>query len=125
MMYLLSCHHKSLWDSSHVFLRQDTVHRALEPPYSGPHHIIARTDKTLQIVIQGRHITVSADRVKPTYLLGASQHDTNNPPAPPSNARQDTNSAYKDHIFRAHYTPSSSFHHLALFSTGGDVGTPT
>ena len=76
--------HNSLRNSSHVYLRQDPVCRALEPPYSGPHQVITRTDKTLQIVVRGRHVTVSADIVKPAYLLEASQHDTNNPPAPPN-----------------------------------------
>ena len=45
--------HKSLRDSSHVFLRQDTIRRGLEPQYSVPHQVITRTDKTLQIVLRG------------------------------------------------------------------------
>jgi hypothetical protein len=38
--------HMELWGSTHVFLRQDATCRSLEPPYSGPHRVIARTDKT-------------------------------------------------------------------------------
>ena len=52
---------KILQDSMHVFLWQDTILCALEPPYSGPHKVIARTDKTLKIVVRGRQITVSAE----------------------------------------------------------------
>jgi hypothetical protein len=73
--------HKDLKDSTHVFLRQDTIRRALEPPYSGPHKAIARTDKTLNIVVRGRQVTVSADRVKPAYILEAPHHGTGSPPA--------------------------------------------
>ena len=62
--------HEDLQDSPHVFLRQDTVRRALQPPYSGPHQVIARTDKTHTIFVRGRHVTVSTDRVKTAYLLG-------------------------------------------------------
>ena len=75
--------HKDLGDSTHVFLRQDAIRRALEPPYSGPHEVIARTDKTLTIVVRGRHVTVSADRVKPAYILERTQHGTGSPPAQP------------------------------------------
>jgi hypothetical protein len=37
--------HKDLKASTNVFLQQDTIRCALEPPYSGPHKVIARTDK--------------------------------------------------------------------------------
>ena len=62
-----------------AFLRQDTKLRSLETLYSGPHKMIARTDKAFQIIVRGRQITVSADRVKSDYLLEKS-HDTGNPP---------------------------------------------
>ncbi|XP_046681585.1 uncharacterized protein LOC124368353 [Homalodisca vitripennis] len=32
---------------THVFLRDDTVRRALQPPYSGPHKVLSRDDKTM------------------------------------------------------------------------------
>jgi hypothetical protein len=32
-------------DSTHVFLRQDAVRRPLDPPYSRPHNVLARTKK--------------------------------------------------------------------------------
>jgi len=78
--------HKDLQDSTHVFLRQDAVRRALQPPYSGPHQVTSHTDKTHTIIVHGRHVTVSTDRVNPAYLLGGNQHDSGSPPAQPSNA---------------------------------------
>ena len=71
--------HKDLRNLTHIFLRQDAISHALEPPYSGSHKVIARTDKTLKIVIRGRQVTVSTDRVKPACLLEGTQHDTSNP----------------------------------------------
>ena len=53
--------HKELKDSMHVFLRLDTARHVLQPPYSGPHKVIARTDKTFKIVVRGRQVTVSTD----------------------------------------------------------------
>ena len=61
-----------------------TIRGSLEPPYSGPNLVRVHSDKALQIVVRGRHVNFLADRVKPAYLLGASQHDTNNPPALPN-----------------------------------------
>ena len=74
--------HKDLPHSTHVFLRQDGVRRSLQQPYSGPHLVLARTDKTLDIVVRGRNVTVSTDRVKPAYLLQDAQPD-NSPPVHP------------------------------------------
>ena len=57
--------HKDLKDSTHVFLLQDTARRALQPPYSGPHKVIARTDKKFKIVVWSRQVTFSIERHKP------------------------------------------------------------
>jgi len=78
--------HKDLLDSTHVFLRQDSVRRALDPLYSGAHKIIARSDKTLTFSVRGRQVTVSTDRVKPAYTLEETQHDTGSPQAQPCSA---------------------------------------
>jgi hypothetical protein len=51
---LASFIHKDLWDSTHVFLRQDAIRCALEPQYSGPHIVIARMDKTQLSCAAGR-----------------------------------------------------------------------
>jgi len=56
---------KDLADSTHVFLRQDALRRPLDPPYSGPYKVLARTKKTLRIAINGRPVTVLIVSVKP------------------------------------------------------------
>jgi hypothetical protein len=61
--------HKDLHNCMHVFLRQDTTRRALEPPYSGPYQVLSRRAKTLKLLVRGKPVTVSADRVKPAYVL--------------------------------------------------------
>jgi hypothetical protein len=61
--------HKDLHNCTHVFLRQDATRRALEPPYSGPYQVLSWREKTLQLIVRGKPVTVSADRVKPVYVL--------------------------------------------------------
>lgn len=68
---------KDLETASHVFLRDDTVRRPLQPPYTGPHQVIDRSGdgKTFTIVVKGRTVVVSVDRVKPAYVERTdSQH---------------------------------------------------
>jgi hypothetical protein len=77
---------KDLRESTHVFLRQDAIRRALEPPYSGPQKVIARTDKILKIDVRGRQVTVSTDRINSAYILEGTQHDNGSPQAEPSSA---------------------------------------
>jgi hypothetical protein len=39
--------HKDLEKCTHVFLHQDAMRQALEPPYSGPYQVLSWRDKTL------------------------------------------------------------------------------
>jgi hypothetical protein len=73
--------HKDLTNCTHVFLRQDSASRALQPPYSGPYQVLSRKDKPLKLLVRGKPITVSADRVKPAYILNEddSGHTTPKP----------------------------------------------
>jgi hypothetical protein len=48
--------HKDLRDSARVFLRLGAVRHALEPPYSDPDKVIARTDKTQLSWAAGRSL---------------------------------------------------------------------
>ena len=80
--------HKDLADSTQVFLRHDAVRRPLDPPYSGLQMVLARTNKTLQIAINGRPITVSPDRVKPAYIMAESYSRTVNARTPPEQSTQ-------------------------------------
>ncbi|GFV08869.1 retrovirus-related Pol polyprotein from transposon 412 [Trichonephila clavipes] len=48
-----------------------SLHKVSPPltqPYTGPHEVIARTDKTLQIIINSKPSWVSIDRVKPAFV---------------------------------------------------------
>lgn len=70
---------KDLSSCSHVFLRDDTVRGALKPPYSGPHPVIRRDDKTFTLSLRGRETTVSIDRVKPAYIFEELSPTTTTP----------------------------------------------
>jgi hypothetical protein len=72
--------HSNMDRCTHVFLRQDALRRALEPPYSGPYQILSRRDKTLRLLIRGRPVTMSTDRVKPTYSLNGTIGGTDSTP---------------------------------------------
>ncbi|XP_064468634.1 uncharacterized protein LOC135381750 [Ornithodoros turicata] len=68
-------------------LPQDAVRWALTPPYSGPHTILSRGEKTFRIFIRGKPETVSADRIKPAFVecptiaaSSASEDDSDDPP---------------------------------------------
>jgi cleavage and polyadenylation specificity factor subunit 1 len=61
--------HKDLHNCTHVFLRQDATLRPLEPPYSDPYQVLSRREKRLKLLVRGKPVTVSADRVKPAYVL--------------------------------------------------------
>ncbi|GBM92765.1 Retrovirus-related Pol polyprotein from transposon 412 [Araneus ventricosus] len=61
--------HPSLKSSCHIFLRVDRVQPPLRQPYTGPHKVLRRTDKTITVDINGRKTTVSLGRVKPAHLL--------------------------------------------------------
>jgi hypothetical protein len=61
--------HSDLEKCTHIFLWQDTTPRALERPYSGPYQILSWREKTMQILVHDRPVTVSIDGVKPAYML--------------------------------------------------------
>jgi len=82
--------HKDLADSTHVFHGQDAVRRPLDPPYSDPYKVLARTKKTLRIAINGRTVTVSTDRVKPAYIMKETDGHTVTARAPPEQTSQPT-----------------------------------
>ncbi|CAB3253658.1 unnamed protein product [Arctia plantaginis] len=75
---------RKLSTSSHVFLRRGQACRSLEPPYSGPHKVIARADKTFDIEVQGKVITVSIDRIKPAFTVREEASSPIAPIAPPA-----------------------------------------
>lgn len=64
---------RDLQSTSHVFLRQDRLRGALEPPYTGPYKVIQRHPKFFNIDIQGKNINVSINRLKPAYMMREAQ----------------------------------------------------
>lgn len=58
---------RNLKTANHVFLRQGQPLKSLEPPYSGPYKVVTRGDKTFQIEILGKTVTVTIDRLKPAF----------------------------------------------------------
>ncbi|GFX98070.1 uncharacterized protein TNCV_4907191 [Trichonephila clavipes] len=61
--------HPSVQSSSHIFLRIDRVQPPFRQPYTGPHKVLSRTDKTITIDVNGRKTSFSLDCVKPTHLF--------------------------------------------------------
>ncbi|KAG7294803.1 hypothetical protein JYU34_022827 [Plutella xylostella] len=99
---------KDLATSSHVFLRDCTVGGALKPAYSGPHKVVQRGDKIFKILVNGKQVTVSIDRIKPAFILcdpdtttptSHTHHKT--PNTPPHTVTRHTPNAENRDILRA------------------------
>lgn len=80
---------KDLQTCTHVFLRDDAVRPPLKTPYDGPYEILSRNDKTFEILVKGRKIRVSIDRLKAAFLPIDEQSKT---ASEPSNISNDTQS---------------------------------
>jgi len=107
--------HKDLLDSTHVFLRQDAVHRALDPPYSGPHKIIARSDKIQ--TFRARPAGHCLNRPSQARLRTGRNPARHRQPTSPAlqyfnKTCRNTNSTTQDYTFRARCTLPGSFHSL-------------
>lgn len=60
---------KELATAEHVFLREDASRGAFQPAYTGPHKILQRGDKVFKILVKGKHVTVTIDRLKPAFIV--------------------------------------------------------
>ncbi|XP_052128576.1 uncharacterized protein LOC127750579 [Frankliniella occidentalis] len=78
---------------SHVFLRDDAVRKRLQQPYTGPHPVAQRDDKTVTILVNNAERRVSIDRVKPAFTIQdeavpgpdpASKPPSSSSPPPPT-----------------------------------------
>ncbi|MBM6549339.1 DDE-type integrase/transposase/recombinase, partial [Streptococcus dysgalactiae subsp. equisimilis] len=87
--------HPELATCPFIFLRTEGSHPPLTAPYTGPHRVLRRADKTFVIDREGRKETVTIERVKPAFLddpapIPSTSHaptDTDThvrPPAPSS-----------------------------------------
>ena len=59
---------KGLATATHVFIRQDVVHKLLQPPYNGPFLVVKRMDKHYTVDINSQKDTFFIDRLKPAHL---------------------------------------------------------
>jgi hypothetical protein len=88
--------------------------------YSGPHQILSQTDKTLQILVRGKPITVSADRVKQAYILNGTNF---NPPATATSAiALPATALYTNYPFWSPYPFPLSLQHLSNHLCRGECG---
>ncbi|XP_063242438.1 uncharacterized protein LOC134542236 [Bacillus rossius redtenbacheri] len=60
---------KDLPMASEVFIHCEGQKGSLNAPYEGPFPILSRTLKTANLLMHGRHTTVSIDRLKPANVL--------------------------------------------------------
>ncbi|KAL4713380.1 hypothetical protein ACJJTC_016848 [Scirpophaga incertulas] len=65
----------------------DALRGALEAPYTGPHKVISRSDKTITIHTNRGPVTVSIDRVKPGYVLAENRQEMSHSHVQKDNAR--------------------------------------
>jgi cleavage and polyadenylation specificity factor subunit 1 len=62
-------YHKNLFDCTHVWIRDDSVHKALQPPYSEPFRVINRINNHLfNVDVAGKFVNISTERLKPAFL---------------------------------------------------------
>lgn len=61
--------HKNLMESSHVFIRQDSVRKPLQQPFEGPFQVIKRTPKFFKLIVKGVEKNIAINRLKPAFFL--------------------------------------------------------
>ena len=70
----------SLQAAEFVFIRRDTPHRPLQPPYTGPYKVLEKKPKFFKIQCGTRTETVSIDRLKPANTDPEQQVKPAQPP---------------------------------------------
>ncbi|KYN05201.1 hypothetical protein ALC62_03908 [Cyphomyrmex costatus] len=63
---------KDLTRAEQVFIRRDAQKVMLQAPYDGPYAVVSRDEKVFVVLVQGKKVTISVDRLKPAYILAES-----------------------------------------------------
>ncbi|XP_063634892.1 uncharacterized protein LOC134805542 [Cydia splendana] len=80
--------HKDLRTCQNVFLRIDTGHKALKPPYEGPYPVLSRDGKVFKLQLPGRQVNVSIDRLKPAFVINDDLSEGADPEPKTSRSRR-------------------------------------
>lgn len=64
--------HPDLVKCEYVFIRNDAIHKPLQPTYDGPFRVLKRGNKVYEIQLPGRKTNISIDRLKPAYYISDS-----------------------------------------------------
>jgi len=73
---------KNLFDCTHVWIREDSVKKSLQPPYLGPFPVEKRiSDRLFTINVSGRSVNVSIEHLKPAFLPRVMDSDDFPPPS--------------------------------------------
>ena len=75
---------KDLPSCTHVFVRNDTVRKPLQQPYTGPHQVLKRSEKQYTVDFNGRHEVISLDRLKPAHMEQSTTEDMDDDFSPPT-----------------------------------------
>ena len=70
---------EELSTATRAFVRHDAIRRPLQPSYDGPYPITKCTPKHFTVNINGRHNTISIDRLKPAHIDTSTQTPQNIP----------------------------------------------
>jgi cleavage and polyadenylation specificity factor subunit 1 len=61
--------HQDLATFTHVMIRTDLIRTSLQPPYTGPYHVLSSNEKTFIILVKNKKSSVSIDHLKPAYFI--------------------------------------------------------
>ena len=81
---------KELASCTRVFVRNDTVRKPLQQPYTGPYRVLQRSDKHYTVDFNGRNEVISLDRLKPAHMKHLTTEDVDDEatPLPPSSLEE-------------------------------------
>ncbi|XP_076262863.1 uncharacterized protein LOC143197715 [Rhynchophorus ferrugineus] len=60
---------KDFATATHAFVRHDSPKMPLQMPYDGPYEVISRSEKVFILLMRGKQVPVSIDRLKPAYRI--------------------------------------------------------